>query len=102
MTPEEIEQAMFRVAGRGYDERQVDEFLDQAIARVKQGLPPLDGPPPAFGRALRGYNRAEVDAFVARLGGAAAVEDRRADIRPPAQSAVEEPKQGFLRRLLGG
>ncbi len=54
--------------GRGYDPREVDTFLDQAVEALAQGYRP--GAAPAFTVRRRGYERADVDAFTDELRGA--------------------------------
>ena len=53
----------------GYDEREVDDFLDEMVARLSRGEPVESGSA-AFSRArLRpGYRCADVDALLGELG----------------------------------
>ncbi|MER6357812.1 DivIVA domain-containing protein [Streptomyces sp. NPDC001634] len=51
----------FDLVRRGYDRRQVDEYL----ALLDRGTDP--GEPPAFDVARRGYDRTQVDTRIARL-----------------------------------
>jgi DivIVA domain-containing protein len=54
----------------GYDDRKVDTFLDELIARLDRGESAGLGAAPVFtGARLRpGYRKADVDAFLKELG----------------------------------
>jgi DivIVA domain-containing protein len=55
------EEPRFSVAWRGYDRRQVDEYVRR--------LPDRSGPP-VFDVVFRGYDRKEVEAYILRFLGA--------------------------------
>ncbi|WP_433171770.1 DivIVA domain-containing protein [Actinoallomurus sp. CA-150999] len=52
----------FDIAWRGYDRRQVDEYL----RRLSDD--PTGTPPPAFDVVLRGYDRRQVERYLAEGG----------------------------------
>jgi DivIVA domain-containing protein len=54
----------------GYDEAEVDGFLDEVVARLDRGEPAGRGEAPVFSRTrLRpGYRKADVDALLKSLG----------------------------------
>ena len=53
----------------GYDEREVDDFLDEIVARLSRGEQAGPGSPAFSGARLRpGYRRADVDALLGELG----------------------------------
>lgn len=62
---ERIENAKFATVRRGYDCREVDEFLNQVIEMLVQGQQP--GPPPTFTISRRGYATQDVDTFTSAL-----------------------------------
>jgi DivIVA domain-containing protein len=62
---ERIEHARFTTVRSGYDCREVDEFLEQAIEMLLRGQQP--GPRPAFTISRRGYAPQDVDAFTSAL-----------------------------------
>jgi DivIVA domain-containing protein len=76
-----IRNAMFRTTRfrTGYDDREVDTYLDQAIARLEQGQPPV--PPTGFSttRWRPGYVPADVDALVSEITGFSAIRSRTDD-----------------------
>lgn len=55
------EEPRFRVVWRGYDRRQVDEYIRRLPDRSD---------PPEFDVVLRGYDHKEVEAYIARFLGA--------------------------------
>ncbi len=66
-----IRDARFRTTRwDGYDEREVDTFLDEMIARLDRGEPAGPGAPPVFTstRLRPGYRKADVDALLRELG----------------------------------
>ena len=66
-----IKDAKFRTTRwGGYDEREVDDFLDELISGLERGESPGRGTAPAFnGARLRpGYRKADVDALLGELG----------------------------------
>ncbi|WP_406456602.1 hypothetical protein OG782_30980 [Streptomyces sp. NBC_00876] len=58
------ERFAFRIARRGYDRDQVEDYLTRLLA----GAPP--SAPPAFDLVRRGYERDRVDEVITRLRGA--------------------------------
>lgn len=54
----------FPVVWRGYDRRQVDEYVRSRTA----GGPGAGGTPPVFDVALRGYDRRAVDRYINEFG----------------------------------
>ena len=66
-----IREARFRTSRwGGYDEREVDNFLDELIARLDRGESAGQGPAPVFASARwrPGYRKADVDALLRELG----------------------------------
>jgi DivIVA domain-containing protein len=66
-----IRDARFRTTRwDGYDEREVDTFLEAMIARLNRGEPASPGAAPAFTstRLRPGYRKADVDALLEELG----------------------------------
>jgi DivIVA domain-containing protein len=51
---------VFSVQLRGYDQREVDDFLRQLAVNPQLAVP-------AFARRMRGYSEDEVDAYIAFL-----------------------------------
>lgn len=62
---------VFGLGRRGYDVREVDDFLDEVVRAVRAGervdVDSVQFHRPPIGK--RGYDEAQVDAFLARLGG---------------------------------
>ena len=82
ITPDEIESAMFRIVMRGYDEHQVDDYLDHAVTHIKRATATQtagDGTAVPRTRSVRArgqrfaiaytgaYKTEDVDAFVDRV-----------------------------------
>lgn len=68
---ERIRDAKFRTTRwDGYDEREVDTFLDEMIARLDRGESAGGGMAPVFTstRLRPGYRKADVDALLRELG----------------------------------
>jgi DivIVA domain-containing protein len=74
--PDEIRAVVFRAAAsgqRGYDQRSVDEFLTRVEGQLRAGVVPPTGVRTGadllavkLPRSTHGYDRGEVDAFLAR------------------------------------
>ncbi|MEV5750658.1 DivIVA domain-containing protein [Actinoallomurus sp. NPDC052308] len=60
----------FDIVLRGYNRRQVDEYL-RRLAQEPAGTTP----PPVFDMALRGYDRRQVDRYLAESGAPASPPD---------------------------
>lgn len=119
LTPNDVHNMAFSkppIGTRGYDEDEVDAFLDRAEKDLEAGLPLVElvraarFSKPPLGK--RGYNEAEVEAFLDRLAG----DDPRTATGPastgPASAgstsagsigdeALFAKSRGFLARLLG-
>ena len=54
----------------GYDDVEVDDFLDELVARLGRGEPASRGAAPVFSRTRfrPGYRKADVDALLQSLG----------------------------------
>lgn len=52
----------FSVQMRGYDQREVDEFLRQLAVNLELAVP-------AFAQRMRGYSAEQVDAYIAFMKG---------------------------------
>lgn len=66
-----IRSARFRTTRwDGYDEREVDTFLDEMITMLNRGEPVASGAAPVFTstRLRPGYRKADVDALLKELG----------------------------------
>lgn len=74
VTPDEVHNIVFSkppIGGRGYDEGEVDDFLDEVMTTLRAGER-VDVDSARFHRppiGKRGYDEAQVDAFLARLAG---------------------------------
>ena len=73
LRPEDLRQATFAEAFRGYHPGRVDELIDRAADDLSAGRP-LDWLPAPGGirRCFRGYRRADVDRLVEQLRSVAA------------------------------
>lgn len=91
VTADEVLRCEFDVVRRGYDESEVDDFLDEVVLRLNAGRAALTERP-QFRTKWRGYDPVRVDALIDRLaaspGPPAGPVPRRA-----AESAVVESRK---------
>ncbi|MBW4719132.1 DivIVA domain-containing protein [Saccharothrix obliqua] len=109
MHPDEVRQVVFHELPGGYDQRLVDEFLSRMEWQLRAGLVPPTGLRTGedllavkLPRASNGYDRGEVEAFLARA--AAALDGRgrmtAAEVRHTRFSTTSGLRRGYQTRAV--
>lgn len=93
VTPDEVHNIVFStppIGGRGYDEGEVDDFLDEVMTTLRAGRR-VDVDSARFRRppiGRRGYDEAQVDAFLARLAGGGEWSPNPTPTTPPTPTTL--------------
>lgn len=94
MSPKELEEIQFDVVWGGYSMGLVDDFIDQVIVNINAGRWLLEGTSVTFKRELRGYERGQVDAMIARLNGKPSPLLEPNTVNTARSAVKERPRKG--------